>query len=379
VIREQSVIQGDGQGNGDEGVVKKGTAKGYGVVHTWGDADRQAGVASMECVPGSTPQVLVARKNGLVERVDVDEATGFSLAWQKDVGGEAVSAHAMRCSPDGERLVSVFREDGVGKVYDSRDENDKGDAVIDFTCPQKVTCTAHHSVSQHFAVGCQGAELKVYDGENISDTSRWMIFAAKGGKPNSVGLCDRPWNSAVAFNHGREDGSQIIVGTGYGKLRLYDTHVGRRPQLDVPFKNYRITCLAPEMCGNRWWVGDASGNLQVFDVRAGKYAGAIKGFGGSVRSLDIQHTESLIASAGLDRFVRVNALRSRSSLVKLYATSQLTAVRFLLKGDSTLDTIAGGSDDAKVGLLKEEKKTLKTADQQSYAAKSNRSKKRRKK
>lgn len=371
MIRQQSVNQGDGKDHEDEGGMKRSTPKGYGVVHTWGEADRQTGVSSMECVRGSIPQILIARKNGLVELVDVDEGTGFSLAWQRHVGGEAVSAHAMAPTPDGKHLVSVFREDGIGKFYDIRNGDGEGDAVTDFTCPKGVTCTALHNPSQRFAVGCQGAELKVYNSENAPDSSRWMVFAGKGGKPNSVGLCDRPWNSAIAFNHGQEGGNQIVVGTGYGKLRLYDTNAGRRPQLDVPFKGYRITCLAPEMCGNRWWVGDASGNLQIFDTRAGKYSGAIKGFGGSIRSLDIHQSESLIASAGLDRFVRVNALRSRSSLIKLYATSQLTAVRFLIP--ETLKHV-GAIDDAR-----ERTSLLTSADQQSNKAKPNMSKRRRKK
>ena len=291
-------------------------AKEYRVVHTWGEADRQTCVSSLECIGGS--QILISRKNGMVEIVDV--CGDCRRVWEKDAGGEVVSAHALEESGG---VVSVLREDGVGRVYTVGDESHVGE----FRCPPKVTCSAHDGGSGRLAVGCQGAELKVYD---MLDESRSVVFAGKGGKPNAVGLCDRPWNSAVAFNHGRDDGSHIVVGTGYGNVRLYDTRVGRRPQLDVPFKGYRITCIAPERCGNRWWVGDASGNLQVYDVRAGTYHGAIKGIGGSVRSLDIHPKEPLIASVGLDRFVRVNSLQSsRSCVVRMYATSQLTAVGFL--------------------------------------------------
>lgn len=292
-------------------------AKEYRVVHTWGEADRQTCVSSLECLDGS--QILISRKNGMVEIVDGGDCR---RVWEKDAGGEVVSAHAMGESGG---VVTVVRHDGVGRVYDVVDGD--GSHVGEFRCPPKVTCSAHDGGSGRLAVGCHGAELKVYD---MLDESRSVVFAGKGGKPNAVGLCDRPWNSAVAFTRARDDGSHIVVGTGYGNVRLYDTHVGRRPQLDVPCKGYRITCIAPERCGNRWWVGDASGNLQVYDVRAGAYQGAIKGIGGSVRSLDIHPKEPLIASVGLDRFVRVNSLQSsRSSVVRMYATSQLTAVGFL--------------------------------------------------
>lgn len=315
---------------------------GYGIVHTWGDADRGACVSSMERVEASDSQILITRKNGMIEIVDIDQRDGFSQAWQQKVRGVPVSAHAMVDSTRDSFPVSVFMEDGKGIIYDYRNQGGDNEPVAEFSCPPSLTCTAHHAGSRRFAVGCQGAELKVYQASDLDGKISSAIFSAKGGKPNSVGLCDRAWNSAVAFNHGQDDGSQIIVGTGYGKMRLYDTKVGRRPQMDIPFKEYRISCLVPERCGNRWWVGDASGNLQVYDVRAGKYSGAIKGIGGSIRSLDIHPQESLIASAGLDRFIRVNSISSRTSLVKLYATSQLTAVRFL-----PLESVESPREDSK--------------------------------
>lgn len=329
---------------------------GYGVVKTWGDASRNDCISNMECIepskPGERYKVLISKKNGLVQLVDVDEKDGFHVVWQQNAGvtggAEAVSAHVM-LSPaitgkaNDSCLVSVFMEHGNGQVYDVGNANEQGDPVAEFRCPPRVRCTAHHPASRRFAVGCEGAELKVYEYHDDVQASGdgWLTlsFQAKGGKPNSVGLCDRPWNSAVAFNPGQEDGTHVLTGTGYGKIRLYDTNIGRRPQMDVPFKGFRITCIAPEKNGNRWWVGDAGGNLQVFDARAGKYCGAIKGIGGSVRSLDIHSDQPLIASAGLDRFMRVNSTTSRSSRTKVYATSQLTAVRFLSRLDHSTDQL----------------------------------------
>ncbi len=58
---------------------------------------------------------------------------------------------------------------------------------------------------------------------------------------------DPPWNTAVAFLPG-SGGSQIIVGTGMHKVRLYKT-AQRRPVLSVDFGESRITALAPLTTG----------------------------------------------------------------------------------------------------------------------------------
>lgn len=138
---------------------------------------------------------------------------------------------------------------------------------------------------------------------------------------------DRPWNTAVAFDPSSEEGNRIIVGTGSYKVRLYDSKAGKRPQKEFAFKDFRITSISPESDGNRWWIGDAGGNLQVYDVKAGAFHGAIKGIGGSVRSTDIHPSLPYIVSVGLDRFLRINHIRSRQSIAKVYLKSQSTAVQ----------------------------------------------------
>jgi ribosome biogenesis protein NSA1 len=304
------------------------------VVQSWGDAHRHRSISSMECIVSNKltdkgqpadGNVLVTRKNGMVEVINVVD-TG-DCAWSVDLSS-GNSEREVPCSAHHVAIneldhVSVLTESGKGLLYSLAGD----DPVAEWKCPPHVTCSTYHGSSHRLAVGCEGAELKVY---TIEETGVSQLYAAKGGKPNHVGLCDKPWNSTLSFNPHKEDGSQIIVGTGYCKLRLYDINVGKRPQLDIPFKGFRITAIAPEKSsGGRWWVGDAGGNLQVYDVRAGKFSGAIKGIGGSARSLDIHPSEPLIASAGLDRFMRVNSTLSRSSVAKVYMKSQLTCIRFI--------------------------------------------------
>ena len=362
------------------------------VVQTWGEADRQAGVTCMDVVPESVSgvvgmaTVLVGRRNGVVELLRVDKVAGAvdasSLVRRGgDAGVDRAGAHAQG---DGTSVSSVFglAMPGGGGARGGRDGRDgmvvcvvarEGavsfyDALLEkklggFSCPPQVTCAAYHAPSGQLAVGCEGAELKVYtlslqDTENIDTTavSGTLTYSAKGGKPDKVGFCDKPWNSAVVFNPLVGDGSQIIVATGHGKLRIYDTKVGRRPQLNIPFKERRITCVSPDRSEQRWWVTDAEGNFQSYDVLLGKFLGGIRGVHGSIRSTDLHPAAPLIVSGGLDRYLRVHSTRTRAMVMRLYMTSQLSVVRWLgLAGSGE----QGGAPTAEPSKEKKKKKKTK--------------------
>jgi ribosome biogenesis protein NSA1 len=192
------------------------------------------------------------------------------------------------------------------------------------------------------AVGCRGAELRLYDAATGE-----LAFTAKGGRPGRTGLPDRPWTTALAFlpegAEGAAEGdgnasrpasaARLVAGTGAHKLRLYDAAAARRPQLELAFGEARITALAAEPGGARVWAADGAGRVECWDLRAGRLAGALKGAAGSVRALAL-HPEGggLIATAGLDRCVRVYDAASRAALGKVYLKTPLTAVAWAPPG-----------------------------------------------
>eukprot|EP00890_Picochlorum_soloecismus_P004511 jgi/Picsp_1/5060/NSC_02423-R1_protein len=301
------------------------------VVATWGDPDRAGGISHLELSQigeyseRTGTNVIVSRRNGRVDVLNVDDGTVSSRvdgnALLQCKGSGACSSHMLESS-DGESKLAAVMECGNAGVFDITTSTSPH-VVFEWKCPPNVACSAYHEPSGLLAVGCQGAELKAYN-IGTQKPSQSAIYAAKGGKPNNVGLCDRPWNSAVTFDPSAVEGNRILVGTGYYKLRLYDSKVGKRPQLDVKFKDYKISKIISERDGRRWWIGDGGGNLQVYDVRAGKFDGAIKGIGGAVRDIDVR--DNYIASVGLDRFVRLNSTSTRTSLAKVYVKSQMTGV-----------------------------------------------------
>jgi len=159
---------------------------------------------------------------------------------------DALSSATGLDAPPPARIVSLTKS-GTARYHTT---NIDGTASLDssWKVPATVCCSALDQSTERLAVGSLGAELRVYDLQAPSHAV--PFYSAKGGKPNKVGLVDKPWNSAIAFLPGSH-GTRVVVGTGHHKLRLYDVTVGKRPQMDVSFGEARITALAPEPDGQR--------------------------------------------------------------------------------------------------------------------------------
>ena len=76
------------------------------------------------------------------------------------------------------------------------------------------------------------------------------------------------------------------------------------------------------------WVANAAGQVEVLDLKTGKMAGALKGATGSVRAMSLHSSEPILASVGLDRFLRLHSTASRKQLAAVYLKQKLTGVSF---------------------------------------------------
>lgn len=80
------------------------------------------------------------------------------------------------------------------------------------------------------------------------------------------------------------------------------------------------------------WAANGTGHMQLLVLKTNKLLDALKGAGGSVRTLALYpgvDADPLLASVGLDRFLRVHDLSSRASKGRVYLKQQLTAVVWL--------------------------------------------------
>lgn len=78
------------------------------------------------------------------------------------------------------------------------------------------------------------------------------------------------------------------------------------------------------LTGRRCWAADSQGRIEVFDVAAGKLHGAMQPCGGSIRALALQPDDQLLASVGLDRYLRLHSTQTRKTVTKVYLKQQLT-------------------------------------------------------
>lgn len=186
----------------------------------WGGSSCSGGGAEAEGSSSCLPSVLSVFQGGMARL----------LTWDAAAAASATAADGSSSSGGG----SAWRE------------------VLSWATPAQVCCTAYDSSTSGgtLAVGCQGAELRLFD-----TTTGQLAWAAKGGRPNMVGLVDKPWNTALAFlppassssgsrgdeaggpgtadSCGAACGSRLLVGTGRHKVRLYDASAGKRPQMEL--------------------------------------------------------------------------------------------------------------------------------------------------
>lgn len=78
------------------------------------------------------------------------------------------------------------------------------------------------------------------------------------------------------------------------------------------------------------WAANGTGHMQLLVLKSNKLMDALKGAGGSVRSLALYPgLEPLVASVGLDRFLRIHDCSTRTGRARVYLKQQLTSVAWL--------------------------------------------------
>lgn len=94
--------------------------------------------------------------------------------------------------------------------------------------------------------------------------------------------------------------------------------------------------------GMQVWAANGMDKIECLDLRMNKLQGSLKGPGGAVKSLALHPELPIIASVGLDRFLRIHNVDSKALLCKLYLKQHLTAVAW----GSMQHQAAAGEEDA---------------------------------
>lgn len=126
----------------------------------------------------------------------------------------------------------------------------------------------------------------------------------------------------------------------------------RRPVLEVEYSEYPLTALSLPAAGDTVVVGNTHGQIAMLDLRKGLVRGCLKGLAGGVRWLQCHPSRPVVASCGLDRFLRIHSLEDRKLQHKVYLKSRLNCL--LLSSRDLEDGREGGETQEVKEEVKEE-------------------------
>lgn len=176
--------------------------------------------------------------------------------------------------------------------------------------------------AQRNKVGTGGKEndLKIWDLQRAEEP----IFKAKNVRNDWLDLRVPVWIRDLDFI---PETDKIITCTSYHQVRVYDPNTPqRRPVLEALFGEDPLTALSITPDGRSVVVGNSHGNMGVIDLRKGRLLCSLKGSAGSVRSIQCHKSMPVVASCGLDRFMRLHNLNDKELLHKVYLKSRLNCL-----------------------------------------------------
>ncbi|XP_078103318.1 WD repeat-containing protein 74 [Sander vitreus] len=293
----------------------------------WGDpAESELLVGSVD----GTVKTFSVEKGAFTETRRCGDPADGCFVGLAALGGSAL----VTCAECG--TLRVWREDGSSS--EPAAELDAGKNV----CRMRQSPVHPHKV----ATGGKENGLKIWDLEKPEKP----VFAAKNLRDDWLDLRRPQWVRDMAFI---PDSDKVVTCTGYHQVHVFDPSTPqRRPVLEVEYGEYPLTALSLPASGNAVVVGNTHGQIAVLDLRKGLVRGALKGLAGGVRALQCHPSQPLVASCGLDRFLRIHSLEDRRPQHKVYLKSRLNCV--LLASRALEAEGAGATGGAGAQEVKEE-------------------------
>ncbi|KAF9671681.1 hypothetical protein SADUNF_Sadunf12G0072900 [Salix dunnii] len=308
------------------------------VVERWGDPD------SSKCVLAASiddrkkdPLLAVARKNGEVEAVN--PLNGEIHAVFSNVGEDGVQPeddafsglHLFRRErPSGSCTLLTCTSKGNASMRSIQVEKSTSDsASISVTKTWKVCgsgnvlCSKVDGSENYVVFGGKGVEVNLWD---LEDSTK--IWTAKPPPKNSLGIFTPTWFTCTTFQS-NDDHRKFVAGTNSHQVHLYDISAQRRPVLSFDFRETAIKAATEDQDGHTIYIGNGSGDLASFDMRTGKLLGCFIGkCSGSIRSIARHPELPVIASCGLDSYLRLWDIKTRQLLSAVFLKQHLTNVVF---------------------------------------------------
>ncbi|CAL5375210.1 unnamed protein product [Camellia sinensis] len=311
------------------------------VVERWGDPDSSRCVLAASIDDSkSDPLLAVARKNGLIEvinplngdvRVSITNITSDDLLPEDNaiVGLHMLKKQRLELSSRSCTLLTCTMKGhaSMRSVEIPKSPQDSISSVPptawNICATGNILCSKVDGNENHALFGGKGVEVNVWDLDTCT-----KIWNAKSPAKNSLGIFTPSWFTCATFLS-KEDHRKFAAGTNSHQVRLYDISAQRRPVLSFDFRESPIKAVAEDLDGNTIYIGNGSGDLASVDLRTGKLLGCFLGkCSGSIRSIARHPELPVLASCGLDSYLRLWDVESRQLLSAVFLKQHLTNVVF---------------------------------------------------
>ncbi|XP_041851140.1 WD repeat-containing protein 74 [Melanotaenia boesemani] len=286
-------------------------------------------------------ELLVGSVDGTVKTFSTEKGA-FTDA--RRCGDPADGCFAGLAALSGSALITCV-ESGTVRVW----TEESREPVTELNAGKNVCRMRQSPVYQHkVATGGKENGLKIWDLERPEKP----LFTAKNLRDDWLDLRRPHWVKDMAFI---PDSDKLVACTGYHQVHVFDPSTPqRRPVLEAEYGEYPLTALSLPAAGSTVVVGNTQGQIAQLDLRKGLVRGALKGLSGGVRCLQCHPTQPLVASCGLDRFLRIHSLEDRSLLHKVYLKSRLNCLLMTRKDLDGGEGAAAGGQEAEVKEEEEE-------------------------
>ncbi|XP_022852301.1 WD repeat-containing protein 74 isoform X1 [Olea europaea var. sylvestris] len=311
------------------------------VVERWGDPDSSKSVVSASILDREKDPLLgVARKSGLIDVISVingdlrhsipnvcqdgtrpedDPIVGLHLFKKQRSESSTRSCTSLTCTTKGYVRIESF-EESKSPADSIRDPSPTSWNVCG---SGNILCSNVEENENYALFGGKGVEVNVWDLQKCT-----KIWTAKSPPRNSLDIFTPMWFTSTTFLS-KDDHRKFVAGTSCHQVRLYDISAQRRPVMSFDFRETPIKAVVEDLDGHTVYIGNGSGDLASVDIRAGKLLGCFIGkCSGSIRSLARHPELPIIASCGLDSYLRIWDIHSRQLLSAVFLKQHLTNVVF---------------------------------------------------
>ncbi|XP_074535910.1 WD repeat-containing protein 74 [Halichoeres trimaculatus] len=283
-------------------------------------------------------ELLVGCVDGTVKTFSTEKG---SFTETRRCGDPSEGCFTGLAAPDGSSLITCVE---CGKVRVWRE--DSSEPVTELDAGKNVSRMRLSPVHRNkVATGGKENGLKIWDLEKPEKP----VFTAKNLRDDWLDLRRPHWVRDMAFI---PDSDKVVTCTGYHQVHVFDpSSPQRRPVLEAEYGEYPLTALSLPASGNTVVVGNTHGELAMLDLRKGLVRGCLKGLAGGVRGLQCHPSQPVVATCGLDRFLRIHSLEDRKLQHKVYLKSRLNCI---LLSSKNLEEVGGAAGTEGSQEVKEE-------------------------